>query len=224
MPVNCLTEVDDLTRPDHYYLAREDACYYLGEYTARKGFAFSATNDLILNLKKSVDRRGRPEWRYKERAIQDAGRMFRRSIKEEWLESTATLVPVPPSKSKNDPLYDDRMLQVLREMTRGLNADVRELVLQNVSTDAAHDTDERPTPDDLIEIYEINEACTNPAPRFLVVVDDVLTTGAHFKAMQHVLAERFPGVPLVGFFVARRVPEAEDLEAIFGFSNDPDGP
>jgi hypothetical protein len=57
-----LTKIDDLTRPDHSYLTAADVCYFLGEYTARKGFAFSATNRLIFNLKKSMDRRGRSEW------------------------------------------------------------------------------------------------------------------------------------------------------------------
>ena len=36
-----LTKIDDLTRPDHSYLTAADDCYFLGEYTARKGFAFS---------------------------------------------------------------------------------------------------------------------------------------------------------------------------------------
>jgi hypothetical protein len=49
-----LTEIDDLTRPDHFYLMADDACYFLGEYTARKGFAFSPTNQLVLNFKKSL--------------------------------------------------------------------------------------------------------------------------------------------------------------------------
>jgi hypothetical protein len=44
-----------------------------------------------------------------------------------------------------------------------------------------------------------------PAPVRIGVVDDVLTLGAHFRAMKHVLQQRFPGVPVVGFFIARRV-------------------
>ena len=50
-----LTKIDDLARPDHFYLTADDECYFLGEYTARKGFAFSPTNQLILNFKKSMD-------------------------------------------------------------------------------------------------------------------------------------------------------------------------
>jgi len=33
-------------------------------------------NQLIFNFKKSVDRKGLPEWPYKEKAIQDVAQMF----------------------------------------------------------------------------------------------------------------------------------------------------
>ena len=75
-----LTKVDALMLDDHWYLSEGDICYFLGEYTAREGFSFSATNDLILNLKKGVDRRGRPGWRYKERAIRVAATAFRDAL------------------------------------------------------------------------------------------------------------------------------------------------
>ena len=71
-----LTKIDDLTRPDHSYLTPEDACYFLGEYTARKGYAFSATNHLIQNFKKSLDKRGTAQWNYKGVAIRDAAAAF----------------------------------------------------------------------------------------------------------------------------------------------------
>src|ERR1700733_9219526 len=73
---NLLIEIDDLTRPDHYHLDAGDTCLFLGEYTARKGFSFSATNQLVLNFKKSVDSRGRPEGKLKERAIRENGEEF----------------------------------------------------------------------------------------------------------------------------------------------------
>ena len=71
------TKIDELTRPDHYWLTEEDQCFYLGEYTARQGYAYSATNNLILNFKKALDRRHKREWRYKELAIQQAAAAFR---------------------------------------------------------------------------------------------------------------------------------------------------
>lgn len=74
------TEVDELTRPDHFWLTDEDRCYFLGECAARQGYAYSPTNDLILNFKKPADRRGRTEWRYKERTFRRAATAFRSAL------------------------------------------------------------------------------------------------------------------------------------------------
>lgn len=136
--------------------------------------------------------------------------MLREAIPDEWLEST-TIVPVPPSKAKDHPDYDDRLLKVLQRMGTDINLDVRELVIQNTSTAAAHESEDRPRPDDLINIYQINGAHTHPAPSRLVVFDDLLTTGSHFKAMKQVLEQEFPASPIIGLFVARRVPRTDNV-------------
>jgi predicted amidophosphoribosyltransferase len=192
--------------PDHSYLTLEDECYFVGEYTARAGYAFSSTNDLIQNLKKPMDRRGRPEWRYKEWAINRSGDLLREAIPQEWL-AEATLVPIPPSKAKDDHRYDDRLLRVLQRI--GADLDIRELVVQEESTAAAHEGEDRPQPDDLFAIYKIDETKTKPEPNKLVLFDDLLTTGCHFKAAARLLRERFPRKPIIGLFMARRAPESD---------------
>ena len=95
-----LTEIDELAYSDHYYLETGDKCYFLGEYTARKGFTFSETNRLVLNLKKPMDRRNKLEWKYKEKAIKEAGAAFGKAIPTEWLDR-AVFVPIPPSRASS---------------------------------------------------------------------------------------------------------------------------
>jgi len=209
-----LTAIDKLTRQDHSYLAPEDSCFFLGEYTARKGYAYSDTNNLIINLKKDASRRGKPEWRYKEMAIAASSDALTRAINDRWLEE-ATFVPIPPSKAKDDPMFDDRMTQVLSGINRPNPVDCRELIFQQRSTDAVHETDQRMAPDEIYTLYEINEDSRLPKPSRIVLCDDVLTTGAHFKAAQRILSEAYPDVPIVGCFIARRVPEAIDVEDFF---------
>ena len=205
-----LTKVDPLILPDHSYLDGGDDCFFLGEYTARAGYAFSSTNDLIQNLKKPMDRRNRPEWRWKNWAINRAGETLREVIPDEWLES-ATIVPVPPSKAKDHADYDDRLIKVLQRLGNGLNLDVRELVVQNTSTAAAHESEDRPRPRDLVQIYEIDAGQRRPMPKMLVIFDDLLTMGSHFKAMKIVLEREFPDAPIVGLFIARRVPNTDAI-------------
>jgi predicted amidophosphoribosyltransferase len=127
--------------------------------------------------------------------------LLARTINARWL-TTGTLVPVPPSKAADDPLYDDRMLQICRGIP---GADVRELVQQRATIrSASKSAGNRPAFDELLANYMINEAACAPVPTQIAVVDDVLTAGSHFRAMHAALSARFPGVPIAGIFIARR--------------------
>src|SRR5437868_579872 len=100
---------------------------------------------------------------------------------------TATLVPVPCSKTRDHPLYDDRIIQILHKMTRGLACDIQELVIQTESLESFHDGRRLP-PNELMEYYELDEElCDCQPPREVTLFDDLLTTGSHFKAMKAVI-------------------------------------
>jgi hypothetical protein len=200
--------MDDLARPDHRSLGAEDECYCLGEYTARRGYAFSETNNLIQNLKKPMERRGLPEWRHKEEAIRTAGRMLRAVIHPQWL-SVATLVPIPPSIKKGTWRHDDRVLRIIQEAAQGIAADIRELVVMTGDIEPSHRSETRASIGELRHMA-IDESLVSPKPRRIGVIDDVLTTGRHFKAVEAILREQFGEIPIEGIFLARRVPEAED--------------
>ena len=210
---NRLTKLDDLTRSDHSNLRKSDACFFIGEYTAHQGFNFSDTNQLIYNFKKSVDRRGLPEWKYKKKAIREAAAAFRSGLGNEFLEEV-TLVPVPPSKAKDDPLYDDRLIRMLEAIRHDPPVDVREFVVQEDSTEAAHSLGVRPSPDEIEARYRIDEDLAITSPKTLAVVDDILTTGAHYRALHSILSKRFQGIPICGLFIARRVPDTTDPEEL----------
>lgn len=206
-----LTKIDGLIRPDHWRLTEADACYFIGEYTAYQGYAHSATNKLIFNFKKTMDRRGRPEWRYKEQAIHTAAAAFRRALAPKDLDRL-TFVPIPPSKAKGDPLYDDRLTRMLGAIRPRPPLDIRELIVQTVSTDAVHAQDVRPAPEQVQALYRIDETLTEPVRELIAVVDDLLTTGAHFRAAKSILSTRFPEAAIIGLFIARRVPDTADIE------------
>jgi predicted amidophosphoribosyltransferase len=56
---------------------------------------------------------------------------------------------------------------------------------------------------------------TVPPPTDIGLFDDVLTTGAHFRAAHSVLKRAFPNARIIGLFIARRVPESSDVEDFF---------
>lgn len=206
--------IDGSNIGDHACLAAGDQCFYIFEYTSGKNYKFSTTNNLISNLKKKPSKKlaNPQEYRYKEQAISECSACLGKAIDHEWLK-TATLVPVPPSKAKNHPEYDDRMVRICEGVKAPFPVDVRELVVQRESTPAQHESpDEKISVDELVAKYEIDGRRTEPAPSQIAIVDDVLTAGKHFKAMSLVLQRQFPGAPIFGFFIARRVfPDEADM-------------
>jgi hypothetical protein len=208
-----LLQIDATTRGDHVYLRPDDYCLYIGDYTARGGFGCSPINNLVLNFKKPVSRRGLAEYVYKERAIERVGRFFRDSFSSDAFRQV-TFVPIPPSKARHHPEHDDRVMRSLSHMAglvrAELNvvADIREIVVQRDSYDPSHmaNAGARMHADDLLPLYMIDDAVAQQAPARILVVDDVLTTGSHFVAMKTVLTNRFPGAWIGGLFVARRRP------------------
>jgi hypothetical protein len=198
-------KIDEQNRGDHTNLSAGDGCYFLYEYTSGRNYAFSSTNNLISNLKKKPSQAASPGYHYKRQAIDKCARELRGLINPDWLKF-ATLVPVPPSKARGHPDYDDRMLKICQAIQAVPRLDVRELVVQQQSLEAAHETTgHRPTVSELLAVYSIDEKVATPAPHAIGIFDDVLTVGTHFLAMKTILAQRFPTVPIIGVFIARRV-------------------
>lgn len=192
----------------HHYLDAGDECYFIGEYTSGQGFGYSEFNQLIYNLKKDPSRRhsNPQEYRYKERAIITVADCLARTIKPEFLESKITLVPIPPSKTKAHPSYDDRILRICNGIVASIETpDVCELIQCGKDIDATHSDDHKPKPGELKKTY--NLICPQGyKPRDIVfLLDDVLTTGTHFRACKEMILEAFPSVVVVGIFVARRI-------------------
>jgi hypothetical protein len=203
-----LKKADELIKNNHPFLHGDDEIYFLGEYTVGALSEHSKTNRLIFNFKKPLERKSFPDWNYKEQAIQEAAALFRTSIfNTEGISERAhraTLVPIPPSMSKNSPEYDDRILKMLHLfMPEG---DIRELILQKDSRPALHSSKSSyRNPQDLASNYFLNSIVRHPQPKEIWLFDDVLTKGTHFRALHEFLSKEFPQIPIVGFFIARTI-------------------
>lgn len=208
-----LTRIDATILADHSKLHAGDECYFWREYTSGRNYDFGPGNDLISNLKKKPSRSSAAELRHKNRVISECSDFFRGAINPAWLAS-ATLVPIPGSKTTDHADFDDRMSRIINGIRSQPALDVRHLLRLTVSMQASHDSaqGERATVDDLLAAYVIDETVALPAPTAIGLFDDVLTAGVHYRASHALLQARFPGVPIVGFFVARRVfPPSEDM-------------
>lgn len=211
-----LTEVGDLERPDHTFLPERARCYFWGEYTPFKhtdglNWDYSPTNKLMSNFKKKIERKGRSDWHYKGQAIDQVANFFAQAWKWQALheQHRVAVIPIPPSKARTDPAYDPRMLEVLNAISTKtrIQLDIRDCLSFSGRYAASHESDDRPTPDDLYAELHFDAASGQPnkQPGAIFLFDDMLTTGAHYVAVTRKLVEVFPGIQVVGNFVARRI-------------------
>jgi hypothetical protein len=207
-----LTRIDDSNRREHHFLTPQDRCLFLGDFYARAGWTGGSANQLIANFKRprlqiEHEAIGERLRRYREQAIGTISATLRRQFTPEEIESRCTFVPIPTSKRVDDPEYCDRLERTLRRAFDGHAADIRLLLQQTVSTVADHGSaDDRISYERLLEITTLDPRClVRPLRSLVVLFDDVLTSGKHYKVAKTRLREAFPELPIVGVFVARRV-------------------
>ncbi len=172
-----LRTIGDLERPDHSYLTPSDECFFFGEYTARAGYAHSRTNSIIANLKKKFTLRTTSQWHHKERTIRECAAAIAANLKPEYLPQIV-FVPIPPSKCPSNPEYDDRVTRIARAISP--NADVREVIFSVADREARHTIQDHRDPNALRSILRIREELAGKPRPFVIVLDDVVTTGCSF--------------------------------------------
>ncbi len=199
------SEIDDLTRRDHWHLGDSCECYYLREYTADRDYLFGSTNNLISNFKKDMDRKDKPEWVHKEAATTQISGEVAGAIGDPANIDNTVFVPIPPSEMKGDPAYDDRLLQVLQKVQEILGdvVVIRELVEQIKRRDASHAGGHRLSSEEHAANYCVNTELLDFDPSLIIIFDDVITTGSSFMGMKKVLSAAYPNVRIIGMFVAR---------------------
>lgn len=204
-----LTRIDETSRDQHHFLTADDRCFFFGDFYAGKGYSGGSTNQLITNFKRSPSEinaspKARQFLHYKNAAIGEVAAALRKVFAPAHVEPR-TFVPLPSSKASDHPDYCDRLLRSLTSAFSGYNADIRPLLRQIQSVDADHRSGRnRIGFDDLLSITEIDRTQLQTSLRQQVVLfDDVLTSGKHFKVAQTRIHAMFPEQSIVGLFVAR---------------------
>jgi len=202
-----LVELDEQMRADHCFLGDADRCLCLADYLPGRGTAANRVNQLIANLKcppliATTDPRRR---RYKQQAIGEVARALRAAVSQSWVER-ATWVPIPTSRPPPDADYDDRLQRVLRQAFGDYALDLRALLYQSQPTAADHASARRSSFAALYGLIGLDRQLLARAPLRdrIVLFDDVLTTGKHYKCCEHRLRETLDLIPISGVFVARR--------------------
>jgi len=123
-----LIKLDELELRRRVDLTSTDQCRYWRVYTPKENYHFSETNRLIQNFKISPQEKHRLT--HKKAAIDQIAYEFMQIIPDPVYQNF-TFVPMPPSKPLNHPEYDDRLIQVLKQVQKEKrNLDFRILIKQ----------------------------------------------------------------------------------------------
>jgi len=185
------------------WLDENDFCLYAREYTPNAGYQESQTNDLILNFKKSVERRGKREWQYKEEAIHRFASELSVIIgNEEFI-----VAPIPCSMCSNDPLYDPRLDQTLSLLKSQYNNQLEIIhpIIRKETVPAKHASTGRRNPSLDLQSLEWVGSEAEETPELIVLIDDVITTGSTFKACKTLIQSNIQNCKVAGIFWARSV-------------------
>jgi hypothetical protein len=204
-----LTWIDNTNRLEHHFLEPEDRCLFFGDFYGGKGWQGGATNQLIANIKRTPleiasSEKAAQLLYYKNRDIGEVAAALRRTFTPDSVVQR-TFVPIPPSKALGHPDYCDRLERALTTAFVGYEADIRRLLRQTNSADADHKSGgARISYDDLLAITAVDPAELRiPLRAEVVLFDDVLTSGKHFKVAKTRIRELFPQIQILGIFVAR---------------------
>lgn len=199
-----LIKITDYTL--HTDLDSSDSCYYLRDYIQGKGWQGGQTNNLILNLKKSVSFRNTPSYSYKEHAINQVAKEIADQMKGFSNIDDFVFCPIPPSKDKNHPEYDDRITQVLKVVSSYFKINIQEMIINIESHEANHNASSgRLSYSELKSKFQFDQSLGFLGNKRIILVDDMITNGRHFKVCKDLILENFPEINVVGLFVARRV-------------------
>jgi predicted amidophosphoribosyltransferase len=198
----------------HCDLEKNDKCLYLGEYLSNSGFRGSNTNKDILNLKKSPLDKTKRGYEYKAKAINKFASQINSIFEQKkTVANDYTWIPIPPSKTKDHEEYDDRLLLLLNQVPVLEKQNIIELLYTATSHVAVHKTlGSRPDIETLKQHFAVDSNLLPYCKNKIILVDDVLTNGTHFKACSQLIMECIPDVEIIGFFLARRVIHNDSLE------------
>ncbi|MEM1243930.1 MAG: hypothetical protein AAGG80_03825 [Pseudomonadota bacterium] len=209
-----LTRLDELELREVVALEENDLCYYWRTRTTIKNISsdklYSETHSLISNLKikeKEINR-----LHHRQPAIEQCAHEMIALLPPEVFRQY-TFIPIPASKSSKNVYPVSNLTYVLEQIKKIAypSLDSRELITQYEPTLTNHHSSQRQSVEELARNYCIRDKFMHPIPQKIILFDDVISAGRHFKAAQNHLLQHFSEIKIIGIFIARSIDECRDI-------------
>lgn len=199
-----LIKIDSLIiKQRHRYLSAGDQCYYIMDYPPYSKYGRTPINSLIMDFKIGVEKKGTADWQDKLLATKKIAEIMDAAVPK--FKDGVILIPMPPSKHRHDERYDDRLMKLLEIFCANRpETMVFDIISGKRNLDAAHLATNRPTPQELLDNYELDETVSLDG-KIVVLIDDVITDGAHFYAAKNLILSHYPTASITGLFIASTI-------------------
>lgn len=189
--------IDKLNKP--YYLDDTDYCVYAREHVDG-GYEVSESNKMIFNYKKPISYKNTPQWYYKNHSIG----LFASELNLLKFPKNSILIPAPTSKPRTSPLFDSRIDDTLERFIEYRD----DLIIQKIidvteELRDSHSEGGTRNPDYLSQFITVYDFTIENLPERVFYIDDMITSGGHFKACKTAFHKKYPDIKFIGVFWAR---------------------
>lgn len=180
-------------------LKDDDLCYHFLYYT-KEGYAYSEANSIVLNFKKPVIYKEQKHWDYKIKAIKYFANLINNAIT---IKQPITIIPCATSNPRKSENFDNRLDEVANELSK-LNPSLYDA---QFCLDTIYP--QKPVHSGGVRDAEVIKSVTTfimpktTPHNNIILIDDVFTTGAHFRAYKDIIQAKYPNHQIIGVFLAR---------------------
>ncbi len=204
------TRIDRLNSFNHRELGSKDICFFLHtrethRYNEIEQWSYAYQTIENFKISPAALQSNPTRKQYKERAVQTIADDLERLFRYVNPDSRFLLVPAVTSKSKEDQNYDDRLVRVCSMVaTRFPNVDSFEMLSAYRTIASAHTGAGTRNVNNLLSNIVVNTSIAIRNYNSVLIFDDVISSGAHFKACEAAIKKSYGDDVLVeGIFWAR---------------------